>query len=955
MSEKHSDFYESNLELLKRHHPQIWKQITENPPKSTGTIFYTSNEKPNITVTNNQNETITLHPEIDPTKETTDFLKRIPKDHKGFVAILGMGLGYATLDLLKERPYLQRLAIFELDPGIFIQALRYINLAPILDDSRLILSIGSENEIGKTLISATRTLQLENANVFHQLPSFKFNPEGYEQLKNDLFTYLNSQNVEGATNRALGKNFLNNRFEHIATIHHQYLLEQIQDKFAGMPAIMVAGGPSLDKNIHLLKQAQNTAVIIAVDTVLPALLKHGIHPHFLTCIDPYNLTYEKFSDVAPMAKNTSLVCSSWINPKTPKFFPASQIFWTFTAKPVEAWLNSLLGGKMLTRGASTVAHLNLITAQMMGCNPIIFVGQDLAYAGSATHTKETVLHGQAPTGVIIGNTEGQTVTGINGRLLRTNRSFLSMKSHFESAITYSDITFINATYEGAHIEGTKVMGLQEAIDNHCKNNINAAQCIKEQCATINPVNSNKMLIEFTKMIGKITLLNKNIKKADNTCNLVLKDLIKIQKKGVHIKSFDMLSVQLQKQINKIDQLHKALDNALDVWKNLEEITIDGLKKSERQKQDISIFKNDPSNYSKWLTKNIHRLIDINKTRKDTLSIFSKHLNQIISFHKKEKKYLKEKNLSSLVKLYMETNNYNLAKPIVEQIRQSIPESAENIFYRGCIALQYSEHTLAEDFFNAAISDDPKIANRIDRYKHTLGDEFLGFAQYFKTGPINRHASVKYVLRKGLKHCQTHEELKKELIICLKKDLEQIKTYLDTKNFQDAVPVINEWYQNMVDQKYLTKDLLPELVGIIFMNKGILQLEKNNHTDALKNFKKAIEYSPLNKDCYIITIETLFSIGDFNGSIDTIKKAIKVDNEFAIYWETIGDGLQNSDQHEEAIIAYEQCFIYLPNRIDLLKKIGDCYMATDQLEAAKSAYQQLKLKIENNNEPTDVSK
>ena len=63
---------------------------------------------------------------------------------------------------------------------------------------------------------------------------------------------------------------------------------------------------SLDKNVHFLAQVQEKAVIIAVDTVLPTLLKNGIRPHFLTSIDPNNLTYEKFSDVVSVSKDASI-------------------------------------------------------------------------------------------------------------------------------------------------------------------------------------------------------------------------------------------------------------------------------------------------------------------------------------------------------------------------------------------------------------------------------------------------------------------------------------------------------------------------------------------------------------------------------------------------------------------------------------------------------------------------
>lgn len=958
MNQDYTDYYESNLELLKKNHPSVWEQITENQPEAVGKISFAPNGKPNLTVVNSQGDSILLHNEANPEKESSDFLERIPEDHKGFVAILGMGLFYSALNILNKRPHLRSLALFELEPGIFIQALRYTDLSPILKDPRLILGIGTKADIPETLATASRTLQLEDSNILHHLPSFKFNLDGYNQLKEDLFVHINSLNIGGATTRILGKDFLNNRFKHISTIHHHLLLEHIQNKFDGVPAILVAGGPSLDKNIHLLKQAQEKAVIIAVDTVLPALLKNGVHPHFLTCIDPNDLTFEKFADVIPKVKDVALICSSWVNPKTPKIFPAEQIFWTFTGKPIEAWLNSLLGGKTLTGGASTVAHLNLIAAHMLGCEPIIFIGQDLAYpsSASASHANGTVLQGSAPTDVITHHVQGETVTGINGEILRTNRSFLSMKEFFESAIAKSDRTHINATEGGANIEGTKIMTLQEVMDTHCNTQINATQSLKEFYSAAKPINPNKMIVEFNRIVKKIKKLQKLIKNSDEITKSLFKELTKIKKTGKIIKSFDMLTPPQKKQINKIDKFYKDLDNTLEVWKILEEITMEGLKESERQKQDISILENDPDKYIEWLLKNLNRLLDINKIRKETLELLTENLNMSTSFHQKESNYLEkinkgfqtEQNKLKLACLYIHSKNYYLATPLLEDLCKVMPESGEVCFYLGCSAAQSNMLKKADHYFQAAIGWDPKLSRQIGSYLQDTGDDFMKFARYFKTQP-GRELSVKYMVQKGLRYHPNNTDLQKELENILGRDLKKIKSDIDADNYQNSAELINEWYQNAMDQKSLFDSISTELVSNIFLYQGKLFLHKKNYPNVLSSLKSAMEYSPNDHEIHSTTIDTLFITGDFNGAIEALNKAIKLDNKFAAYWETIGDSLQSTGQNEDAIIAYENCFLYLPDNINLLKKIGDCYMGTDQLEAAKAAYEQLKLKI------NDISK
>ena len=240
---------------------------------------------------------------------------------------------------------------------------------------------------------------------------------------------------------------------------------------------------------------------------------------------------------------------------------------------------------------------------------------------------------------------------------------------------------------------------------------------------------------------------------------------------------------------EIDKLHQNLDNTLEVWRILEEITMEGLKKAERQKQDISILQNDPNKYMEWLIESLNLRFDINQTRKETLTLLSNNLNMVMSFHQKENKYLEqinkgsqtEQNKLKLVSLYMDSKNYFMAKPLLEELCRTMPQSGDVYFYLGCLASQSNILRKADQYFQTAIRYDPKLRKQIDAYLQTLGDDFLKFARYFKTQP-GRELSIKYMVQKGLKYNPNHSELKKELETLLKRDLKKIKSDIDTDNF-----------------------------------------------------------------------------------------------------------------------------------------------------------------------------
>ena len=61
--------------------------------------------------------------------------------------------------------------------------------------------------------------------------------------------------------------------------------------------MVVSAGPSLRKNKHLLKDVQDKAVIIAVQTTFQPLLEMGVEPHFVTSLDYHEICTRFFENL----------------------------------------------------------------------------------------------------------------------------------------------------------------------------------------------------------------------------------------------------------------------------------------------------------------------------------------------------------------------------------------------------------------------------------------------------------------------------------------------------------------------------------------------------------------------------------------------------------------------------------------------------------------------------------
>ncbi len=477
MPEKIPDFFKSNMTLLKKNHPHAWDMLKKTDPVPEGEIVLAPNGEPNLWTVDSNGKRASLHIPENPGGEAKDLSTAVKKNFNGTLILTGMGLGYTPLAILNYCKNLRHLVVFEPRAGIFIQALTAMDLSPLLSDHRFILSIGEDQDIALAMAPATKALQLEEIQNIKHNPSFALDFSTYETIYKAVNDHTSSANIEGNTFLKMGNDFFTNRLKHLNAIHHNYRFDDLKDMFRDKPAIIVSAGPSLDENIDLLKQAKGKAVIIAVDSALPSLMAHQIMPDFVGTIDPLELIFEKVAPVTHQIKDISLICMSWASSKMAKLFPADKVFWCFGQKPVEQWMAGLVGCKTLTGGASSVAHLNFTSAVFMGCSPIIFMGQDLSFSPSKSHSSHMTLPTKDRISKLLKEEKDIVwLDGIHGEKVPSNRGFHSHKLFFETMIRQQAGQYINATASGAHIEGTLVMPLQEVIDRHCTQKIDTKTC-----------------------------------------------------------------------------------------------------------------------------------------------------------------------------------------------------------------------------------------------------------------------------------------------------------------------------------------------------------------------------------------------------------------------------------------------------------------------------------------------
>lgn len=268
-----------------------------------------------------------------------------------------------------------------------------------------------------------------------------------------------------------GWGYFQNFFRNIFQLPRAGLSSGLYGRFSNIPAIICGAGPSLDKNLHLLQGLKDRALIFAGGTAMNAVNASGCVPHFGVGIDPNpdqftrlitNIAFETPYFYRNRLQNSSL---SLIHGDH-LYVPGSGGY------GITKWLEEKLGiaAKDIPEGCNVI-NFSLAIAAEMGCNPIIFVGVDLAYSDEKSYA-----------------------SGILNHPLHTRRQHFKTKNSQEELIVKPDIygkgvyslwkwvmescwltTFsahhprikmINATEGGLGFANIPNMTLQEAIDKY---------------------------------------------------------------------------------------------------------------------------------------------------------------------------------------------------------------------------------------------------------------------------------------------------------------------------------------------------------------------------------------------------------------------------------------------------------------------------------------------------------
>lgn len=326
------------------------------------------------------------HPEADPLGAAKILVEQAPP--AGLHLALGLGLGYHLLLLHQRYPGLP-LVIVEPRPAAALRALETVDLTPLWRRPEVRLVVEADPDR-----AAARVVQISELDRLERLAFVEL--DGARQLYGDFVARFRGRlaervQAEQRTRLTLLK-FAPAWQEHFWASFPEILqlpsVRTLDGLAAGRPGFIIGGGTTLDAALPHLVRARGRALLLAVDTAVPALLDAGADPDLVITLDA---GWGNARSLLERMTAAHLVAFPLVVPEALRAY-AGRTFAFNLRHPALRFLDRVREPIDELRVSGSVATAAYDLAGRLGCDPIVLVGVDLWLGGEMVYTRGAALY-----------------------------------------------------------------------------------------------------------------------------------------------------------------------------------------------------------------------------------------------------------------------------------------------------------------------------------------------------------------------------------------------------------------------------------------------------------------------------------------------------------------------------------------------------------------------------------
>jgi hypothetical protein len=462
--------FAANLALLRQNQPEMNHFISEN-------IFDSGYDASDISLEIGRKGHMTLratdklgnfylHSLYDPIHESNQIIQKECQDPEiNVVVLIGFGLGYVAEELCQRCDTNTRIIIVEPRSDLLAVALSSRPLDHVLSDPRIKFIV--DTNTNKAAVKTNSELGLDKLKRWKIIATPAMSRLYQDFLKSyvdHLGACINQRVASFSTSFNSSELFLKHTVANLDIAARSPGVNQFKDCWKNRPAVIVAAGPSLNKQIATLKEYKDHLLIIAVDKTWPILKAAGIEPHVVVAIDPRR----PCSWGSEPPDNVWFLSAASCNPDVVHSVKDKHIV-SFGNPLHEKIFKPMIGDRGVLHTGGSVATNAFSFARLMGASPLIMIGQDLAYTGGASHASGYLWPKTLDEAKNLKGDGFREIEGYYGDRVHVDRQLDSYRKWYEDfMLAYPHEKVINATEGGAKINGTLQMSFSEACTTYAE-------------------------------------------------------------------------------------------------------------------------------------------------------------------------------------------------------------------------------------------------------------------------------------------------------------------------------------------------------------------------------------------------------------------------------------------------------------------------------------------------------
>ncbi|WP_270979829.1 motility associated factor glycosyltransferase family protein [Campylobacter helveticus] len=417
----------------------------------------------------------------------------------------GNGLLYKAL---LQSPHHKHIVVFEENLELLWLCLSLIDFSKELKEQKLIIYHQTNNEILRELCTKEPFLAYAKTCILHLGAKYYENfQQDYERLELDLQETFSQAMFSKGNNLEDALQGVGHFIHNLPAILNSPSIKELLNKRQNIAktAIIVSTGPSLIKQLPLLKKYREKALIFCADSAYPILARHNIKPDFVCMVERSDFTAEFFKhDFGDFDEGICFILKSVVHPNALKYmeqYKRNYIVFNETLPFIKAFR---LDAFALHYGGPSVANLAFVLSLCLKVRNIILIGQDLSYDESGFSHPKDYQHGQ--------NYESESkkfsVLAYGGEgFVETNLYWNMFKHSFEADILeakkWLDIQIFNATEGGVRIEETTEKSFKQCCEELLKEELKRPF---ENLKSLSQVKQDELLLKcYAKIYQSLSL------------------------------------------------------------------------------------------------------------------------------------------------------------------------------------------------------------------------------------------------------------------------------------------------------------------------------------------------------------------------------------------------------------------------------------------------------------------